>query len=273
MGLQNDIGKMIASLTGDSKPEEEVNKTVEEKKEEKETVVEEEDEKEETKEEEKVEVKIETKKEGIKDVKDTEQKDKGGEEKGTKEEPEEKQKDEVSKKADEVDTLLEIVEQDFLKGIDIYDLQSDPKSLNKVLNSVVARAVRESGTKVTEKVLLSIPEIVRANITVIRNLEKASEEFYDNNKDLKEFKKVVATVFEEVAAESPGKKIHELFDSVAKETRKRLGLKEAAVKESKAKADDPPSLPKKGASVKQKDEPSVDPLQAELEAMTKTIRR
>lgn len=165
---------------------------------------------------------------------------------------------------------LTFTEQDFIGDQDLDDLTRDPKEFNKLLNTIYQRAVTDTRQILGEGVLRSIPDIVRANITIINNLQKSSDEFYAANEDLKPFKKVVATVFEEIASENPGKPFEELFPMVADESRKRLELHKKVTQPTNK----PPRLPsRKNRVTVPATKPNPDPLLRELEEMNKTLRR
>jgi len=165
---------------------------------------------------------------------------------------------------------LTFIEQDFIGDQDLDDLTRDPKEFNKLLNSIYQKAVTDTRHILGESVLRSIPDIVRANITIINNLQKSSEEFYAANEDLKPFKKVVATVFEEIASENPGKPFEELFLMVADESRKRLELHKKVTQPTNK----PPRLPSRKNRVTVPDtKPNPNPLLSQLEEMNKTLRR
>lgn len=166
---------------------------------------------------------------------------------------------------------LTFEEQDFIGDIDLDELARDPKEFNNLLNNLYKKAVTDTRNLLAENILRAIPEIVRSNITVMDNLKKASDEFYTNNQDLQPFKKVVATVFEEVASNNPGKPFEDLFPMVADEARKRLDLHKQVTQPQPPK---PPRLPsRKGRVQMPKETPNPDPLLTELEEMNKTLRR
>lgn len=162
-------------------------------------------------------------------------------------------------------------EQDFLGDIDIEDITSDSKELNKLLNKVYQKAFSDARKSTSESVLRNIPDIVRQNITKISELQDVSENFYKDNADLKPFNKVVAAVFEDIASKNPGKTYKEILPEVEKETRERLNLKKKA---SQSGNSSPPRLPrKKGPSVRTTEKPNLSPLESEIEEMNKTIGR
>lgn len=164
---------------------------------------------------------------------------------------------------------LKIEDQDFLGEVDLDELTRDPKEFNKVLNKIYQKAVMDTRSSVVE----TLPEIVKTNIAIMNELKSTSDRFYEDNKDLQPFRKVVSVVFDELASTSPTKNYSDLIKEVGPEVRKRLNItKKVEVKE--VKKSDPPKLPQKGSkSGKSQDSPNIEPLQAELEEMTKTLRR
>jgi len=171
---------------------------------------------------------------------------------------------------------IKFEEQDFVGELDIEELVHDPKEFNKLLNNIYQKAVTDTRQILGEGVLRSIPDIVKTNIGIMTNLKKASEKFYEDNEDLKPFKKVVAAVFEEITSEHPDKKYDEVLNEVGDEVRKRLDLKKESVK--KKGVDDkgnPPKLPRKsGKAGDSKDnKPDLSPLQDDIASMNKTLGR
>lgn len=163
-------------------------------------------------------------------------------------------------------------EQDFLGDLDLDDLTRDKSLLNKAFNKLYQKAVGDTRKVLGEGILRSIPDIVKTNIVMINNLQKASEGFYKENEDLKPFKKVVAAVFEELNAEHPEKKYDEIMKDVGPEVRKRLELHKVAKKPPDKK--NPPRLPNKGKNQQRSNaQPSTDPLLADIEEMNKILGR
>jgi len=171
---------------------------------------------------------------------------------------------------------LELEERNFLEGIDVDEVMDNPAALNKLLNKIYQQAVTDTRKILGEGVLRSIPEIVRTNIATVTNLQKASEQFYEQNPDLKPFKKVVASVFEELASQNPDKRYDEILTEVGDEVRKRLDLhKQATANQPKNKKPTAPRLPRKRSSAGRPkgQQPPTDPLLAELEEMNKALGR
>jgi hypothetical protein len=185
--------------------------------------------------------------------------------------PEKKEEKPDEKKEDP----LKFEDQDFIGDLDLDDLTRDKTALNKILNSVYSKGVNDSKRIATEGVLNSIPDIVKHNLTLLTSLKEASDNFYKDNADLAPFKRVVAAVFEDIAAKNPDKKYDELMNLVAPEVRKRLELHKKAVKEEKKDEDGkPPRL--HGAKSGQRQsptKPNTSALESEISAMNKVIGR
>ena len=194
----------------------------------------------------------------------------------SKETPEKKEdeKKEPEKKEPEKKEPLTFESHDFIGDLDLEDVIRDKDEFNKLLNNVYVKGVTDAKKMATEGVLLSIPEIVKHNIEVQKTLKEASDKFYEDNKDLAGFRKVVAAVFEEVAAENPGKSINDIMLKVAPEARKRLGLAAEVKKDEKKSGGKPPVLPeKKGGQRHTPTKPDTSSIQSEIEAMNKSLGR
>jgi hypothetical protein len=162
--------------------------------------------------------------------------------------------------------------EDFLGEMDLDDLTRDPEKFNELLNNVLKKGMEMAKgltTKESENVLKSIPDIVKNNLTLVTNLTKAREKFYEENADLKPWGKVVAAVFEEVAAKNPDKTITENLSIVGDEVRKRLNLKKDAIKANKNSG--PPKLPRNKGNKRTQTKPQTSGLVAEIDAMNKSI--
>ena len=163
-------------------------------------------------------------------------------------------------------------EQDFIGEVDLDDLGRDPKEFNKVLNKIYQKAVSDAHARIQR----DLPKVVESNITLMENMKRTSDQFYEENPDLKSFQKVVASVFEEMASAAPDKSYMEVVKGVAPEVRKRLGITEKPPDKggTQTKNDPPPKLPSKGARAGSvQTQPNTDPLQAELEEMSKSLGR
>lgn len=171
-------------------------------------------------------------------------------------------------------TYAPISEEDFIGDVDLDDLTRDPKAFNQLLNSIYTKAINRAREEVkngSEDILKSIPDIVKNNITLVSNLKRASEEFYNENEDLVPFKRVVATVFEEIAAENPDRSYLDNLKKVGIEVRERLGLKKQALNNEKRNSRNSPKLPRNKKGVRQRPKPELRGLVSELDAMDKAL--
>ena len=165
-----------------------------------------------------------------------------------------------------------ITEEDFIGDIDLDEVSRDPKAFNELMNKIRKSGIeytRAEVKKAVENVIRSIPDIVKNNVALTATLKEVNERFYNDNEDLKPWKKTVAAVFEEKAAENPDKSYNDLLPEVATETRKRLGLKKDATKHKDT--DTPPRLPRKKGGPRQQPKPDTDPLMNEMDEMDKAL--
>ena len=174
-------------------------------------------------------------------------------------------------KAPATDAPIEDV--DFLGDTDLDELTRDPKLFNQLLNKVHKSGVergRADSRSLSESVVRSIPDIVKHNITITTKLREATDKFYEDNEDLKNWKPAVATVFQEKMNEDPSKRYDEIMDDVATEVRKRIGLRKEAG--DKDKGNKPPNLPnKKKGSQRQTAKPDLSEFERELDAMDSAL--
>ena len=174
-----------------------------------------------------------------------------------------------------------IADQDFIKDIDLDEVTREPSTFNKLLNTIYKKAVetvRGEVRKSKEEVIQTVPEMVQRDIERKQSLRELSKRFYDNNKDLKPFAKVVGVVFEELAGQNPGRKYDEVLEMVGEETRKRLELKKpestpVGKDKNDNKDDDPPPLPRTKGGRITKPKQDSNPLANEIDQMNKVLGR
>lgn len=185
----------------------------------------------------------------------------------------EKKETKEEKKEEKKEEPLTLAEQDFIGELDLDDLVTNKETFNKLLNVVYSKGVNDSKKIATEGVLMTIPDIVKYNISLISSLEKARDKFYSENKDLEPFKPVVAAVYEEIAAKNTDKKIEEVMTLVAPEVRKRLSLHLKAKEEEKSNERSPRLPSSKGGPRGSNSKPETSALSKELEEMNKYLGR
>lgn len=163
---------------------------------------------------------------------------------------------------------LTFEDQDFLKDLNVEDLSDKPEKLNSILNSVYQKAITEAQKITGNEISQSVPNMV----TVVANLQKSADDFYDANADLKPFKKVVATVFDELIVSNPNKPYSDVMLDVAPEVRKRLELPKLVSK--KVDKGNPPKLPsKKRKPGKSNSKPKTNLIEDGINEMNKTLWR
>jgi hypothetical protein len=154
--------------------------------------------------------------------------------------------------------------------IDLRDLE-EKSTINKLLNKVY-RAGYDSVRKIQEKTLTSIPEIVKTNVTLQTTLKKKVDEFYEENKDLKPFKKAVGTVFEGIAAEHPDWTMDDVFKETGNATRKALELHEKVDNSPPSSpTNKEPRFPKSGGGRVNNQQSKINPLLEEIDQMNKVL--
>ena len=173
----------------------------------------------------------------------------------------------AAKKPEEEPKPFEPEEQDFIGDLDPeYDLK-DKESLNKILNQVYSKGIHDTRKSLEE----SLPNTIASKVDLILKVKEARDNFYNENKDLKPFNNVVATIFGEISAKDPSRPYSDILKDVAAEARKRLNLKTTTEKDDGGK---PPRLPgKKGSSGKLPTDTNTNPLRNELEEMNKALGR
>jgi hypothetical protein len=148
------------------------------------------------------------------------------------------------------------------------DLIRSPKKLNEVLNKVY-KAGMDAMIKSQEDTVRRIPEVVKTSLSTQSTLKKLADDFWEDNKDLKPFRKVTAAVYEEIASEHPDWTVAKVFEETGVETRNRLELHKKAESESEPKPKNP-RFPKTKSS-RERTKPKTDGLLSEIDAMNKDL--
>jgi len=152
---------------------------------------------------------------------------------------------------------------DFLDGTSIDVLIDEPEKLNEALNKVYNSALVEAERRVFEKVLTSIPDIVIGHINRQTTIQGIVKDFYERNQDLKNVKRTVAAISNDVHAEHPDWEVGQVLEEAAKRTREMLGLRGSA--QPKPREDTPAFA--KGGSAKPPRKQPVNSLQAEIDEL------
>ena len=197
--------------------------------------------------------------------------------------PEEKDLKEESKKANpQVDVLLAEVERlskivsekpsitdkrkeeifDFIKDVDMDDLSSDPKVLNKILNTVAENVEVQT----TERVLRSIPQIIMSQIQQHNYSKKIADDFYTEHPDLSNVRQVVKVCAEQIRTDNPDWDTKKILSEAAVRSRKTLGISSSVNSINIDNNKSNMSFTKDG-SVRKKDEDQRSAFQKELDEL------
>ncbi len=153
---------------------------------------------------------------------------------------------------------------DFLGGLDIDDVASDPRLFNEVMN----KAVQIGETRAAERMLRAIPELVTRQIKQQTGIQRTVDAFYKDNADLRVVKKTVGKVANQVAAEHPDWKLSDVFGETATRTRTLLGIRKQVVDQSNAEETGTKTTPafvkRPGQSPRNSPKPKLNKLQKEI---------
>lgn len=127
-------------------------------------------------------------------------------------------KKEIEKEAEDIDIQQIVTPEEF------EEMQTDPKKFNEVL----ARVYKAAESNARQKMMQDVPQLVQKTASRQATYQTAVQNFYDENPDLKPFKKFVSVTMNEVAAENPDMNLEEMLQETAKRARKNLALADNA---------------------------------------------
>lgn len=122
----------------------------------------------------------------------------------------------------------EPVDHNFMDGLDIDEVISDPAAMNKLLLNVYNRGLAEASKLAAENILRSLPNTVSRYVQNHVTMNEVVRDFYERNPDLKAVRRTVAAVANDIAAQEPGLSTQQLFDRAADKTREILQLRRVA---------------------------------------------
>lgn len=146
---------------------------------------------------------------------DNEQEDRPKDPRGAREQP---SKQEIQEEAEELDIEQIVSPEEF------EEIQTDPKKFNQVL----AKVYKAAEANARQKVMQDVPQLVQKTASRQATYQTAVQNFYDDNPDLKPFKKFVSVTMNEVAAENPDMNLEDMLQETAKRARKNLALASSA---------------------------------------------
>jgi hypothetical protein len=109
---------------------------------------------------------------------------------------------------------------DFLTGIDMDDVSSDPKILNKVLHAVIAKVQQQT----SDQILKNLPSEVMEQVNQQMGFKTIVDSFYSDNPDLVNVKAVVKACAQQLHVENPDWEMSKIFAASADRTRETLGI-------------------------------------------------
>ena len=125
-----------------------------------------------------------------------------------------------AQKSSENNPPTTIQARDFLpEGVDVEDVLTDKGKLNQLLNVVHQAAVAEA----TQRFVLSVPEIVAAQVQQQTALRQSVESFYTKHPHLSGFKRTVAAAATEISAANPDWSVDQVFDAAAAKATELIG--------------------------------------------------
>lgn len=151
-------------------------------------------------------------------------------------------------------------------GVDMEDIITDKAALNQVMNAVYQKAVADGA----QQVLLSLPQIVSAQVQQQAALKSSVDTFYTKYPHLAEFKRTVAAVATEIASEHPEWAVEQVFDAAAVKASEVIGLNKQIAGSSPSVAGKPlkaPALVKPKGGRASNDGGNVNKLQKDIEEL------
>lgn len=137
--------------------------------------------------------------------------------------------------------------RDFLpEGVDVEDVLTDKNKLNNLLNQVFQTAVVET----TQRMALSLPDIVEAQVRQQTALRQSVDSFYTKHPHLTGFKRTVSAAATEIAAANPDWSVDQVFEAAATKATELIGLQQQVASQAPAqtgqKLKSPALAPTKG---------------------------
>ena len=137
--------------------------------------------------------------------------------------------------------------RDFLpEGVDVEDILTDKSKLNSLLNQVFQTAIVET----TQRMALSLPDIVEAQVRQQSALRQSVDSFYTKHPHLTGFKRTVSAAATEIAAANPDWSVDQVFDAAAVKASELIGLQQQTAAQTPAqvgqKLQSPALAPTKG---------------------------
>lgn len=124
-------------------------------------------------------------------------------------------------------------EHDFLADLDIDEVLSDSGNLNKLLVAVYNRAVQDASSRSAENIMRTLPETMSTYVNNTLSMRELVNQFYEDNSDLKDVKKTVTDVANQIANENPELSVEDIFARTGTRVREILNIKRTEPKSDK----------------------------------------
>lgn len=158
--------------------------------------------------------------------------------------------------------------EDFIGELDMDDVASDPKIMNKLLNKVLQKGI-ETGKSLSKTQTATTDSTVSQTVaTQVDNaiaIKGMIDEFYGANPELANVRQVVQACASQIVQDSPDKSFKDVLNLAADATRKTLGIPKSKIKTKIAKAEDVAFAEQKGGQRKKAKKASK--LQQELDEL------
>lgn len=139
--------------------------------------------------------------------------------------------------------------EDFIGDLDMDDVASDPKIMNKLLNKVLQKGI-ETGKNLSKDQITavdsSVSQTVATQVDSAIALKGMIDEFYGANPELSNVKQVVQACASQIVQESPDKTFKDVLNMAAAAARKTLGISKSKSKTKIAKVEDAAFVEQKG---------------------------
>jgi hypothetical protein len=128
---------------------------------------------------------------------------------------------------------------------------------------VIKNAMTMTRDLTHEHILKTLPDLVIKQTQGYNALIKMTNKFYQQNKDLRAFKKTVAAAANEIHSENPGMSIEQVLEKAAKRARKVIGIKREQTQQKTVKSETQKQTP---AFVKKPRSRKVEEQKSEMES-------
>jgi hypothetical protein len=130
-----------------------------------------------------------------------------------------------SKESDSSEEEYTPQEHNFLADLDLDDVLSNSDNLNKLLVAVYNKAVQDGSKRSAEGIMRTLPNTMSNYVSNHLSMRELVNQFYSDNPDLKDAKKTVTDVANQLANENPELSVEEVFAKTGEKVREVLNLK------------------------------------------------